>query len=439
MSASRLHRNIEAMPSFVREGEVVACNGLVIEAIGPDAHLGEVCELWSRNALTPVLAQVIGFREGRVLLMPYGTAALLRVGDRLRACGRSLQIPVGKGLLGRVIDAFGAPLDGKGPLDPHGLFDVYRPPISPLSRRDEDTVLETGVCVVDTLIPMGKGQRLGVFAGSGVGKSTLLAMIARHVKADIAVIGLIGERGREVGEFVTHALGAEGMRRAVVVAATSDQPALVRAHATHAVHAIAESFRDEGHDVLLMVDSVTRFAMAQREIGLAAGEPPTSRGYPPSVFNALPQLTERGGALKGAGSVSCIYSVLVEGDDMNEPVADHMRALLDGHIVMSRDLAHRGQLPAVDPLQSISRWQGRLSTAEEGRLASDARNVLATFEASRDLIDMGAYQRGANPQLDRAVDSVPALLESFRQSPQTSIARGAGYARLHGILGGAAA
>jgi flagellum-specific ATP synthase len=432
----RFQSALRAMPSFVREGEVTACNGLVIEALGPDAHLGETCELWTHGAAQPVLTQVIGFREGKVLLMPYGSSAGLRVGDRLRASGRSMRIPVGSQLLGRVIDAFGGPLDGKGALATRESYEVYRAPIAPLQRRDDDQILETGIRVVDTLLTMGKGQRVGVFAGSGVGKSTLLGMMARHVRADVAVIGLIGERGREVGDFVANALGAAGMKRAVVIAATSDQPALVRAHATHAAHAVAEYFRDQGLDVLLMIDSVTRFAMAQREIGLAAGEPPTSRGYPPSVFNTLPQLVERGGALKGSGSVSCVYSVLVEGDDMNEPVADHMRALLDGHIVLSRELAHRGQLPAIDPLQSISRWIGRLASRDEQREAADVRSLLASYEASRDLIDMGAYQRGANPALDRAVERVPGILASFRQPPEVSHGRAASYGVLDGLLHG---
>ena len=433
---ARFQEQLHRLPAFVREGEVVASNGLVVEAIGPDAHLGELCELHKTGSAEPLLMQVIGFRDGRVLLMPMGQASGLRVGDRLRALGHSLRIPVGMGMLGRVVDAFGAPLDGKGALAADAHYEVYRAPIDPLSRREEDTVLETGVRVVDTLLPMGKGQRIGVFAGSGVGKTTLLGMLARHVRADVVVVGLIGERGREVGDFVTQALGEQGMRHAVVVAATSDQPPLVRAHATHAVHAVAEYFRDQGKDVLLMVDSVTRFAMAQREIGLAAGEPPTSRGYPPSVFNALPRLTERGGALKGSGSISCVYSVLVEGDDMNEPVADHMRALLDGHIVLSRELSHRGQLPAVDPLRSVSRWLGRLTTTEERRQVAEAQALLATYEGSRDLIEMGAYQRGANARLDRAVELAPALEQSLRQPPETSLGRHAGYAALASILGG---
>lgn len=434
--ALRFRRQLLHLPAYAREGEVVASNGLVVEAIGPDAHMGEICELRKGTASTPLLTQVIGFRDGRVLMMPLGSSSGLRVGDRLRAVGHSLRIPVGMSMLGRVLDAFGEPLDGKGPWQAEARYDVHRPPIDPLARRDDDTVLETGVRVVDTLLPMGLGQRMGIFAGSGVGKTTLLGMMARHVQADVIVIGLIGERGREVGDFVGQTLGEQGMRRAVVIAATSDQPALMRVHATHAAHAVAEYFRDQGMNVLLMVDSVTRFAMAQREIGLAAGEPPTSRGYPPSVFSALPQLTERGGALKGRGSVSCIYSVLVEGDDMNEPVADHMRALLDGHIVLSRHIAHRGQLPAVDPLQSVSRWLGRLTTTDERRLVTEAQTLLSTYEASRDLVDMGAYQRGANPRLDRAVELAPVLMDSLKQTPGESLDRAEGYRALSAILAG---
>lgn len=437
-TAEALINAASSVPLGEREGYVVACNGLVIESLGPDARLGEVCELHARGATEALRVQVIGFRDGRVLLMPYGDTHGVAVGDRVAARGTDLRIPVGDALLGRTIDAFGHPLDGIGPLGQTVAWPVHRAPIEPLNRRDDDLVLETGVRVVDTLLTMGKGQRVGVFAGSGVGKSTLLGMLARHVRADIAVVGLIGERGREVGDFIAHALGEEGMRRAVVIAATSDQPALVRAHATHAAHAVAEYFREQGHDVLLMVDSITRFAMAQREIGLAAGEPPTSRGYPPSVFNTLPRLVERGGAVKGKGSVSTVYSVLVEGDDMNEPVADHMRALLDGHIVLSRDLANRGQWPAIDPLRSVSRWIGRLASREELDLAADAQKLFATYDASRDLVDMGAWQRGANATLDRAVDQVPSLEQLFRQRPGESHARDDSMDRLADMLRGAA-
>lgn len=420
-----------------REGRVAACNGLVIEAHGPDARLGEICELHTREGI--LRTQVIGFRDERVLLMPYGETLGISIGDRIRATGSDLRIPVGDAMLGRVVDAFGEALDGKGDIAGTVPWPVHRAPIDPLRRRDDDIVLETGIRVIDTMLTLGKGQRVGVFAGSGVGKSTLLGMLARHVRADVIVIGLIGERGREVGDFIHQVLGKDGMQRAVVIAATSEQPALVRAHATHAAHAVAEYFRDRGDDVLLMIDSITRFAMAQREIGLAAGEPPTSRGYPPSVFNAMPRLTERGGAIAGKGSVSCIYSVLVEGDDMNEPVADHMRALLDGHIVLTRDQANRGQWPAVDPLRSVSRWINRLATREERDRAGDAQRLFATYEQSRDLIDMGAWQKGANPVLDRAVACVPGVESLFRQAPDESHPRDASHAELARLLDDAGA
>ncbi|MET4674935.1 MULTISPECIES: FliI/YscN family ATPase [unclassified Luteibacter] len=434
LNAARLRSAMTALAPGHREGDVVACNGLVVEAIGPDARLGEVCELRGPHREGVLLLQVIGFRDGHVLLMPFGATTGIAVGDRIRATGKELRVPVGDALLGRVVDAFGVPIDGLGEIATDTSWPVHRAPIDPLSRRDDDIVLETGVRVVDTLLTMGKGQRVGVFAGSGVGKSTLLGMLARHVQADVIVIGLIGERGREVGDFIHQVLGEDGMRRAVVVAATSDQPALVRAHATHVAHAVAEYFRDQGKDVLLMVDSVTRFAMAQREIGLAAGEPPTSRGYPPSVFNALPKLTERGGAIQGRGSVSSVYSVLVEGDDMNEPVADHMRALLDGHVVLTREQANRGQWPAVDPLRSVSRWINRLTTREERAIATDVQRLFAAYEQSRDLVDMGAWQKGSNPMLDRAVRHVPSLEAFFRQAPDESLRRDDGYAALVQLL-----
>ena len=283
-----------------------------------------------------------------------------------------------------------------------------------------DQPLETGVSAIDGVMPIAKGQRVGVFAGSGVGKSTLLGMMARHVNADVVVVGMIGERGREVGDFLQESLGPEGRRRSVMMVATADQPALVRTHAVHAAHAVAEYFRDMGLDVLLIVDSITRFAMAQREVGLAVGEPPTSRGYPPSVFNLLPQILERGGRVRDGGSISAIYSVLVEGDDMNEPVADHMRAILDGHVVLSRELASRGQLPAIDLLSSVSRLVSRVADARQQKLASRVKSIIATYETSRDLVDMGAYQAGTNPALDEAIVLYPKLIDCLRQAPGQS-------------------
>jgi len=419
---SRYVRHLEAMPWASRVGEVASFNGLVIEARGPNAELGELCEL-NVGART-VQSEVVGFRDDRVLLLPYGELRGLRSGARLRATGRHLDVPVGRGFVGRVVDAFGQPLDQGPPIVPECRYPSRANPLSPLARRDISEVLETGVGVVDSMLTMGKGQRVGVFAGSGVGKSTLLGMMAQHTKADVIVLALVGERGREVGDFLQHVLGEEGRKRSVVVAATSDTPALVRVHATHAAHSMAEFYRDQGLDVLLIVDSITRLAMAQREIGLAAGEPPTTRGYPPSVFARLPSLVERGGALRSGGSITSVYSVLVEGDDMNEPVADHMRALLDGHIVLTRALANQGRLPAVDVLQSASRLIGRLTSKAEQDLASAVVKLMATYEASRDLVDMGAHQRGANPDLDHAVDLAPVLAGIFAQRPYVHRVRG---------------
>lgn len=431
--AERARNRLDSAPVGVRLGRVVSCNGLVIEGFGPDLRLGETCVL-ERSDEGPLLCQAIGFRAGHILLMPFGATAGIKVGDRLRASDKPLSIPVGERLIGRVMDAFGRPLDGRGALHVLHHTPVHRAPIPALAREDNDAVLESGVLAIDALLTLGQGQRVGVFAGSGVGKSTLLGMMTRHVRADVTVIGLVGERGREVVDFVNGVLGEDGMARAVVVAATSDEPALVRVHATHAAHAIAEHFRDEGKNVLLVIDSITRYAMAQREVGLAAGEPPTSRGYPPSVFNALPRLVERGGNLRGKGSLSCVYSVLVEGDDMNDPVADHMRALLDGHIVLSRQMANRGQLPAIDVLQSVSRWLSRVTTPEERKLAERVRKILALYEASRDLIDMGAHQKGANSELDRAVELAPRIYELLIQLPDEGRSREEGHGALASLI-----
>lgn len=415
--ASRLIAKIGEAEMAHRLGRLEAFNGLVIESVGPDARLGELCELMPFDGREVVQAEVVGFRRGRVLLMPFGNVQGVSPGSRIRATGNALRVPVGDALLGRVVDAFGRPLDAKGELHLSAHYPLHREPINPLDRAAISEVLETGVRSVDGLLTMGVGQRMGVFAGSGVGKSTLLGMMARHVHADVTVLALVGERGREVGDFLSHALGEEGLRRSVVIAATADQPALVRTHAVHAAHAVAEYFRDQGKSVLLIVDSMTRFAMAQREIGLATGEPPTFRGYTPSVFAQLPRLLERCGKLIQGGSISAIYSVLVEGDDMNEPVTDHMRAILDGHIVLTRELATRGHLPAIDVLQSASRLMGQLVSKEEQSLAREVKRLIATYESSRDLIELGAHQRGVNPLLDTAVDRKPMLDAVLSQLP----------------------
>jgi flagellum-specific ATP synthase len=405
-----------------RQGRIVAFNGLVIEAQGPDAHIGELCDILRDGDRSPVPAQVVGFRKEHVLLMPYGDVDGISPRSLIRATGHALEVPVGKGLLGRVVDAFCRPLDAKGPLVLGERYPLHAEPLNPMDRPGIEDALETGVRAVDALLTLGEGQRVGVFAGSGVGKSTLLGMLSRHVKADVTVLALIGERGREVGDFIRNSLGQEGLRRSVVVAATADQPALVRTHAIHASHAIAEYFRDQGLSVLLVVDSITRFAMAQREIGLAIGEPPTFRGYTPSVFSWLPRIVERCGRL-GAGAITAIYSVLVEGDDMNEPITDHMRAILDGHIVLSREQASRGHHPAIDILQSTSRLSTSLATPEELSVAAEARQLLALYEGSRDMIELGAHQRGVNAALDRAMDVKPRIDEILCQKPDISFSR----------------
>ena len=433
---ARLREEIQAAPMSRRLGRIVSFNGLVIEAEGPDARLGELCEIEGAAADAAVLAEVVGFRDERVLLMPYGHVGAISTESRIRASGRPVAIAVGDGLLGRVVDALGQPLDGLGPIASAANYPLYREPINPLRRAPIDQVLDTGVRAIDALLTLGAGQRMGVFAGSGVGKSTLLGMLARQVRADVTVLGLIGERGREVGEFLRHSLGEEGLRRAVVVAATSDESALMRVHATHAAHAVAEYFRDRGKSVLLIVDSMTRFAMAQREIGLAIGEPPTFRGYTPSVFSQLPRLLERCGRLRDSGAITGIYSVLVEGDDMNEPITDHMRAILDGHIVLTRELAARGHHPAIDVLHSVSRLMSQIAGADDNALAAEARRHLAAFEASRDLIELGAHQRGGNPALAGAIDLKPALDKVLRQAPDETCARAEALRRLGAAVHG---
>lgn len=416
-AATAFKAMLEATPSVRRLGCLVAFNGLVIEAQGPDAVIGELCQLSGHGSEAPVLAEVVGFRDGRVLLMPFGHLRGMPIGATVEALGRRARIPVGKDMIGRVLDAFGAPLDGKPPIRSDAERDIHGVAINPMARSPLTEGLETGIKAIDGLVPLAKGQRVGIFAGSGVGKSTLLGMLAGHVRADVIVVGLIGERGREVADFLQDALSKEGRERSVLIVATADQPALTRTHAVHAAHAVAEHFRELGLDVLLVIDSITRFAMAQREVGLATGEPPTSRGYPPSVFNLLPQILERGGSLKGAGTITAVYSVLVEGDDMNEPVADHMRAILDGHIVLSRDLAARGQLPAVDVLSSISRLQSKICLADDLQLMRQTRAMVAIYESSRDLVEMGAYQAGTNPALDEALRCQPRIVDFIRQSP----------------------
>ncbi len=403
-----------------RHGRVRELIGLVAEATGLEAAVGETCLVAAGRNRPAVPAEVVGFREGRTLLMPLGDLQGIAPGRAVQATGRALRVPVGDALLGRVLDGLGRPLDGLAPVDEMEARSTQADPPDPLSRPRIKDRVRLGVRALDALVPCGRGQRLGIFAGSGVGKSSLLGMIAGSTSADVNVIALVGERGREVREFVERDLG-EALERSVVVVATSDQPALVRIKAAYAATAIAEHFRDRGADVLLMMDSVTRVAMAQREVGLAVGEPPATRGYTPSVFALLPRLLERSGT-SPAGSITALYTVLVDGDDMNEPIADAARSILDGHVVLSRRLAHAGHYPAIDVLQSVSRLQGELASREVQDAGIVVRRQLAALRDKEDLLAIGAYQSGADPVLDRALaqrDAIDAFLCQRVDAPST--------------------
>jgi flagellum-specific ATP synthase len=397
-------QQVEPAPISGRVSRVV---GLVVESIGPRARVGEICEL--RGAGAPLPLEIVGFRDGRMLSVPLGDTAGIRPGDRIVACGGVQSIPVGDGLLGRVIDGLGRPLDGRGVLDAPVRAPLRPPAINPLARDPITSPLGTGVRAIDALLTCGRGQRIGLFGGSGVGKSTLLGMMARGTMADVVVLALVGERGREVRSFLEHDLGPQGLEKSVVVVSTSDSPPLVRLRAAYGATAIAEHFRDQGKNVLLMMDSVTRFAMAQREVGLAAGEPPTAKGYPPSVFAMLPGLLERAGNIRGSGSITAIYSVLVEGDDTNEPIADAVRGILDGHIVLSRELAARNHYPAIDVLPSISRTMPDVTEVAHRNKAGVVRQWLASLRDSEDLVSVGAYVAGTNPSLDAALERRDAI------------------------------
>lgn len=358
-------------------------------------------------------AEVVGFRDDRVLLMPYDQTTGVGLGSRVENTGAPLKVMVGDELLGKVLDGLGNPIDGSG-LNCTCGYSVQAEPPDPLTRELIDTVLPLGVKAVDGLITVGKGQRIGIFAGSGVGKSTLMGMFARNTKADINVIALIGERGREVREFIERDLGPEGMKRSVVIVATSDKPALIRKKAAMTATAVAEYFRDQGRDVLLMMDSLTRFSMAQREIGLASGEPPVSRGYPPSVYGEMPQLLERAGR-SDKGSITGLYTVLVDGDDFNEPIADTARSILDGHIVLDRKIAQKNHYPAIDVLQSISRVMSSIVDSKHKKASGQLKNVLATYSEAEDLVNIGAYKAGSNPSIDYALSKIDAVNEFLQQ------------------------
>ena len=395
-------------------GKVSKIVGLTIESIGPDARLNDLCRITSdKSGGQEVMAEVVGFKDNRVLLMPFESVDGIGPGSLVENTGDVLRVKVGPEILGKVVDGLGRPIDGSE-IEHGEAYSVEAPAPDPMTREIIHEVLPLGVKAVDGLITVGKGQRIGIFAGSGVGKSTLLGMFARNTKADINVIALIGERGREVREFVERDLGEEGMKRSIVVVATSDKPALIRKKAAMTATSIAEYFRDQGKDVLLMMDSLTRFSMAQREIGLASGEPPVTRGYPPSVYSEMPKLLERAGT-SDKGSITGLYTVLVDGDDFNEPITDTARSILDGHIMLSRKLGHKNHYPAIDILQSISRVMSSIATPEHKELAGRLKNVLATYNEAEDLINIGAYKSGSNRNIDYAIQKIDAVNDFLMQ------------------------
>lgn len=390
-------------------GKVTQVIGLVIESQGPTVSLGELCYIKSHFPdVLPIPAEVVGFREGYVMLMPVGEMQGIGPGCEVVSAQKTLNVKVGPELLGRVLDGLGNPMDDKGPLLCKTEYPLQADPPPPLTRPRINDNLYVGVRAIDGLITMGEGQRIGIMAGSGVGKSTLLSMIARNTEADISVIALVGERGREVRDFIERDLGEEGMKRSVVVVATSDQPALVRIKGAMTATAIAEYFRDQGHKVVLMMDSVTRFAMAQREVGLTIGEPPATRGYTPSVFALLPRLLERAGTSE-KGSITGIYTVLVDGDDMNEPIADAVRSILDGHIVLSRKIAAQNHFPAIDIMPSVSRVMNEVVSPEHLKAAQQMRQLMAVYRDAEDLIHIGAYVKGSSAKIDEAVQKIDAI------------------------------
>ncbi|WP_411802082.1 flagellar protein export ATPase FliI [Bacillus haynesii] len=406
---------IETSDSYKRYGKVKQAVGLMIESKGPECSIGDVCKIYTKgDGPKAIKAEVVGFKDQNILLMPYLEAANIAPGSIVEATGESLRVKVGSGLIGQVVDAFGNPLDGSAL--PKGLAQVStdQAPPNPMKRPPIREKMAVGVRSIDSLLTVGKGQRVGIFAGSGVGKSTLMGMIARETAADLNVIALVGERGREVREFIEKDLGEEGLKRSIVVVATSDQPALMRLKAAYTATAIAEYFRDKGQNVMFMMDSVTRVAMAQREIGLATGEPPTTKGYTPSVFAILPKLLERTGTTEN-GSITAFYTVLVDGDDMNEPIADTVRGILDGHIVLDRSLANKGQFPAVNILKSISRVMSNIAEKDHIRAANRFREMLSIYQNSEDLINIGAYKKGSSREIDEAIQFHPKLISFLKQ------------------------
>lgn len=425
---------VKAVNPLKVSGKVIKIVGLVVEGYCPTATVGTLCELQPLSGGAPVPAEVVGFRDSRALLMPLGDLRGLGPGSRIRVLRSSATLPVGDALLGRVLDALGNPLDDQPGVPPSEECPLYSLPPSPMTRQPIDQPLDLGVRAINGLTTCGRGQRMGIMAGSGVGKSVLLGMMAQHTQADVNVIALIGERGREVREFIERDLGPEGLKRSVVITATSDQSPLLRMRGAFVATTVAEYFSSRGQNVLLLMDSVTRFAMAMREVGLAIGEPPTTKGYTPSVFATLPKLLERAGNFSGQGSITGLYTVLVEGDDMNEPIADAVRSILDGHIVLSRDLAARNHYPSIDILNSTSRVMRDIVSAEHLKLNGQVREIMATYKEAEDLINIGAYSEGSNGKIDFAISQIDRIRDFLRQGMDEAVSMEDTLEQLSGLI-----
>lgn len=415
------------------EGRITKVIGLIAEGDGLGLGIGSLCTIKNDHG-SEIRAEVIGFREDKVLLMPYGDIRGIGPGSRIIPLADLPLADVGDGLLGRVVDGMGNPIDGKGSFNPTSKYSLYGKPMNPMERKSIDEPLDVGIAAINVMITLGRGQRVAIMAGSGVGKSVLMGMMTKHTSADVTVIGLIGERGREVKDFVNHTLGPEGMKNSVVVAATSDTPPLVRMRGAYLATTIAEYFRDQGKHVLLIIDSITRFAMSSRDVGLAAGEPPTSRGYTPSFFVQIPVLLERVGYVEDGGSITGIYTVLVEGDDLNDPVGDTVRSIVDGHIVLSRAIANKGHYPAIDVLASVSRVFRDVAKPEHVKLRQQAIDIMATYRGAEDMISIGAYVDGSNPRIDKAKKLMPSIDNFLRQDMNQRIDLNTGIAQLTSLL-----
>ena len=415
----KYHTALDKATTLERAGRVTKIVGLAVEASGPASKIGDICRMYTLDGSRSVRSEIVGFREGHTLLMPFGSLEGVGLGSYVVYTGTSLKVPVGKQFIGRILDALGNPFDDLAPPETDTWYPAENTPPNPLSRERIHEVLPLGVKAIDGMLTVGRGQRLGIFSGSGVGKSTLLGMIARYAVADVNVIVLVGERGREVRDFVERDLGEDGLRKSVLVIATSDQPALLRLKCALTGTAIAEYFRDQGYHVLMLMDSLTRFAMAQREIGMAAGEPPVSRGFPPSVYTLLPKLLERSG-MSDKGSITGLYTVLVEGDDLNEPISDTVRGILDGHIVLSRAIANSNHYPPIDVLGSVSRLMPEIIDQNHFDAFGTMKNMIAVYREAEDLINIGAYKHGANPEIDRAVRLHPPIQSFLKQGMKES-------------------